>query len=118
MVTRHQVDGDAGVSYLHQGLKGFVDNPGRDLAPEEKVSPVNEQVRFLGPGDIQDVMVIGEEIVTATAPLDPGVQGQVKPKVCIGEEEDFEECFIANGHELYELREFEVSSLVVFSQSL
>jgi hypothetical protein len=78
MIAGHDINRDAPGGELKEGLICPVNNMGRYLAPEEKIPTVDNQVHLLSAGKIQNKLVVGKEILTTPAPLDPGPDGQVE----------------------------------------
>jgi hypothetical protein len=50
---------------------------------------MDDQVYFFCPGDIQDMMVIGKEVMSTPPSLNPRMYREVKAEMGVGEEEDF-----------------------------
>jgi hypothetical protein len=90
VVSGYQVNGDARVGDFYQGLEGFIDDQRGDSASEEQISTVDDKVYLFCPGDIQNMMVIGEEVMTTPPPLYLRMNGVIKAEVSVGEEQDFD----------------------------
>ena len=89
MVAGDQVNGDARVGDFYQRFEGFLDDRRGDFAPEKHISTMDDEVHFFCLGDIQDMMVIGEEVMSASPSLNSGMKREVEAEMGVGEEEDF-----------------------------
>ena len=56
---------------------------GVDLSPEKHISTMDDEIYFFCQGDVQDLLVVGEEIVTTPASLNAGMHRKIETKMAI-----------------------------------
>jgi hypothetical protein len=69
-------------------LEGFFEDSGGDFPPEKQISTVYNKVKVFTPGDIQKMMVIGDEIMSTPPSLNSMMTWEVKTEVRVREEDD------------------------------
>jgi hypothetical protein len=64
-----------------------------NFALEKHISTMDDKVNFFCPGDIQDMIVIGEEVMSTPPSLDSRTNWDVKAEMGVGKEENFHRVF-------------------------
>jgi hypothetical protein len=90
MIARDNINGNPRTGYLKEGFIGSINDSWRDLAFREEISPMDDQVHPVSPAIIQDSPVVCEEILSPSAPLDPGLNWLIESQMGIREEEDLD----------------------------
>ena len=91
VVAWDKVNGDSCVGDSYEGLVCLFDNRGWDFAPEEHVPSMDDKVYFLFLSYIQNVVIIGKEILASPASLNSRMNRKIEAEVGIGEEKNFDE---------------------------
>jgi len=76
------------VGDLQEGFEGLIHQGGRDPGPVKDVATVDYQVYLLLPRCGQGTLMVGEEVVAPTPPIDARVERQIEPEVGVGQQKD------------------------------
>jgi hypothetical protein len=99
MVPGNDENRDVHICYFQEGFISLIDNRRGDFASEKKVPSMNDQVDLPFQGKIQDIVVIGEEVLTPPPTVYSWTNGEIKSQMGIGEKEDLD--YILHGFEAW-----------------
>jgi hypothetical protein len=88
MISRDEVNGDALIGELLQGLQGHGHELGGNAASIQEIAAVEDAVDLAAASGIEGALEVGEEVRASSSPLDAGAERHVEPEVGVGEEED------------------------------
>jgi hypothetical protein len=88
MVARHHEDRYTMIGHLPQGLEGLPGDAAWRFRAVEYVAAVDDEVDFSRKRRPERSRVVGQEVVPATAPIDPWVQRQVEADVRVRKQQN------------------------------